>query len=1464
MRKRRIVSVGVVAVLGILLVVGLAALVLVESRWGMERVRRFGLGLVNDNIPGSVEVARIDGPGLLAGLVLFDIVVRDPDGQVVLDADSARISYDWRSFIRRRPVFDNLRIFGLDVRVAKEPGEDAFGIQRAFTSEQPADTASSGAGIPLEVHDVELVDASLLVRQPVDGPAAEDDRFVTETVAGGAVRIFTFDDIQAALGTVLVGGPDSRVTVDLDRVTLEGRVLREPFRLADARGRVTLRDSTLLLDLPVVELPDSRAGVEGTVTLGTDQTRLALQIDARDIALADIGWVDPRVPDRGTFAGILALTMDTLATSIDGRELRLALNGSRVSGSGGVLLGDPLRFTNVDLTLSPVELATVEELLDREVPLEGNVTGRITADGALPDLATTGTLQLRPRGAAQPARVRWDGRIAATDDPVLRDLDLDIQDLDASVVASFVDNLELAGTIDADIVASGPIARGVTLEGTITHRAPAGAASTVAANGSIGYDAGRTTLALDLGLQPLQLQALAPLSPRLETLTGEATGTVRLTGPLDDLAIVADVATPAGGVTADMRIAGTTTRSFSGFVTVDRLRPGAVVQGLPDLGATGRVTFDITGTDPATMHGTIGALLDSASYNRVELGPVRADARIADGVLTIDTLVADAPGTVLHAVGSIGLVENASGTLNAQLTIASLQPLEPFLFEEESADPTVPRLDGRGTADVRLAGSIRSFTLDATASVESLTWQQERMFGIEVAAEGQGVGSDSARIALTLRADSAAVMGHEADSTLVTARFAEGAIEVQAFAGIEGRRKIAVEGTVRPGQDSLAATLSTLALGDGPTAWHLTQPAHVVMRGPVITVDSVRLERESGAGLVAASGRIVRVGEDGVAPTEPLDFQAALAQVPLGEIVRFAGIDVETSGTVGGALRLTGSPGAPLIDGDLNIVGFALDDAVLDSLGARVDYADQRLDVRTQAYRGGRRVFFANGEVPIDLRLAETGERRLAEDLSLTFQADSMPARFLLGFVDALENVEGMLDGQVIARGTTREPELEGAMSVRQGAVSVPIVGVRYRNVTGVFNFVRGTEVGVDLRARAVPITDPDEFQGAFRVTGDVDLAQPANPGFDLDIQAQELLAANRRDVSIVVSGQLDLTGAYRAPVISGDLTVESGEINIDELYRQYLVVGLEDPLLFDVIDTTLVSVKRVLPESENPFISNLRLTDFNVTVGQGSWLRSREMNVEVTGQLNVLFSRVDEDLVLTGTLSTVRGTYRLEYPGIARVFDVREGTVDFPGTPGVNPNLNVTAVYRVRTQNAPLDIYARVQGTLENPRVSLESDADVAISQSDLASYLFIGVPSYAIGSGVSSGSSGFGEAAAQSFTFGYLSAGLQSLAQNIGLVDYIGLSAAEPTTGSSGPLQNTQIELGRYITPDLFVVYTQRLGNENATPDIRLEWRLNDNYTAEIYAEDRFARTPSFGLSQITNARKVFGFLLYRTWGY
>ena len=233
-----------------------------------------------------------------------------------------------------------------------------------------------------------------------------------------------------------------------------------------------------------------------------------------------------------------------------------------------------------------------------------------------------------------------------------------------------------------------------------------------------------------------------------------------------------------------------------------------------------------------------------------------------------------------------------------------------------------------------------------------------------------------------------------------------------------------------------------------------------------------------------------------------------------------------------------------------------------------------------------------------------------------------------------------------------------------------------------------------------------------------------------------------------------------------------------------------------------------------------------------------------------------------------------------------------FLGTPGLNPNLEIEALNRLRTPylDEPLNIFADVTGTLMAPRVGLRSDGSLPIAESDLVSYLIFGRPSYALATGQSAiveGAAGslLGAATGAGVTLGLgvLSSQLGSVvARDIG-IDYFainqGLDVLPFASGSmSGSLAEsaawTEVELGQYVSNDVFVAVQLRplygVGSSSLRPSsplagVRLEWTLGDLWTVEGFVEDRFARNrlPGFG-SMLLDTEMVAGFFVYQEWGY
>ena len=113
--------------------------------------------------------------------------------------------------------------------------------------------------------------------------------------------------------------------------------------------------------------------------------------------------------------------------------------------------------------------------------------------------------------------------------------------------------------------------------------------------------------------------------------------------------------------------------------------------------------------------------------------------------------------------------------------------------------------------------------------------------------------------------------------------------------------------------------------------------------------------------------------------------------------------------------------------------------------------------------------------------------------------------------------------------------------------------------------------------------------------------------------------------------------------------------------------------------------------------------------------------------------------LVLDGVLLSERG----EYTFMTRRFTIKRGSATFINSTELNPTLQATGEYEVRQPNREaINIQIVVGGTMRKPNISLTSDAQPPIPQSDLLSYLAFGRSSTSLvqleGSGLTNGSGG------------------------------------------------------------------------------------------------------------------------------
>jgi hypothetical protein len=355
--------------------VAIVAIVLaVASRtgFGQERLRRATVDWLQASFPGRIEIESLGSESSLLGtMTLGGVSIIDPSGRPFVNVDRAVLSYDWRTLVSGRVVLDHVELEGARVIIERLPGWEEWNYERAFRS-APSDPADASRTL-VDLYDVTLRDATVEVRTPWDGEASDSTRLLLEATPSGTVRVLAFQNLTLRAARVLAETPrEPGRLVDVDDFAADVYVWDEPARVRSARGVVVVRDSVVSLELARVDLPDSRLAIAGRVVIGEDGLRPDVRIDGERLDLRDFGWLHPALPREGRGTGSIDIrSIGRSRYAWLAQDLVVRTPDTRIEGTIGLVTGDTLYFSRLDLAADPFDLATLERLLPVDLPLDG-------------------------------------------------------------------------------------------------------------------------------------------------------------------------------------------------------------------------------------------------------------------------------------------------------------------------------------------------------------------------------------------------------------------------------------------------------------------------------------------------------------------------------------------------------------------------------------------------------------------------------------------------------------------------------------------------------------------------------------------------------------------------------------------------------------------------------------------------------------------------------------------------------------------------------------------------------------------------------------------------------------------------------------------------------------------------------------------------------------------------------------
>lgn len=1525
-RISRLLLAGVAVLLSVVIV---GVIVLNGTYYGRERVRRLALDAVQDIVHGEVIVGRIDG-NLLDRFDLIDVSILDEDGQPFLVADRVRARVALSPLFSKRIIVRSLEFERPVVTMTREAG-GPWNYQRIFASgDTLAPKAPPGFGSWVDLRGITIRNGTLIVHQPYptdeevrrtvgDSTAsalARESRLRVERVGGSLRQTMEFRDINARIPRLLASHPDSTaIAFRVRQLSMLATPLQAPdVVIRQMEGDVRFVPDTLSLRGIDMRLPESR--FEGALTYHVSAGDLELDIRSDTLTFADIQILYPSLPDRGGGRLDLKATIrDTATSEYEFTNARLAAGNSRIAGRFGMAVNPnlmELRETDLRFTRFTTEL--LESLVPGlRVKVPGAFTGRAKLSGPSDAMNADVDGTYDPSRHA-PFHVTARGVIGTGEVTSARNLRLNVRSLPVSLAREFINDVPIGGTANVDAVISGSTASQFSGRATITHRDTE--TSTIVAEGSVA-PRDDTRMNLNIRLSPVSLELAQRFAPETD-FRGDVRGTGEIRGTLRDLRTTFALQLPAGTASLD----GTfdllsATRTYQASTELRDVDLHAMVASMPVTALTGTATITGRGTTTRTVDARATVHLRDAMVDSTPVTEAVVVAAARDSRLTVDTLRVVTPFAAATATGTLGLVEGTDGTLEYHVDVNTLSGLQRWIatgdttivharplvsqraargFRRDSLrtdprsdsslaavltrrqDPRRPvplppaqtvqgigrdSISGKATVRGTLKGALPRLTAQGRADLDHVVWDGNEIGRGSVDFTWVDVGTLDAALTAEAGVDSVRVAGFAFDSTHVEATYRNrtGDVTLQIFPGDTALYRLRARYALHP--DHGEVHLQDVNLRFDSVTWQSVHASTVRWQGGGLAIDSLDLRSGDGTG----RGRILVHGE--VPDEDPGRLTIRIDSVQVAPWLTLLQSDVAVDGIGSFQADIEGTRANPRITGSVALERHFFRDVPFPEVHSTFTYADRRLqfdgDLR-RAVATAPPLARITGSVPIDLSFGDPVTTRTIDGpITIDVQGDSIPLGPLTELVEELSVVNGEARGHIGIRGSWDRLRYEGAL-----ALNMPQLGLRTAGVT-----LTRTVGSVRMADDRLVIDSLVGYSGGpIRVTGSMLLADMSRPVLDVRVIADEARAMDNERGSLVVSSRLELKGPLDTLSVGGSLIVMHGVIRIPDPERLNLI-STGDPALFAVADSMLVQALEIAPPS--PILENANV-DVRLEVRRGTWARSREANIEVYGDLAIERATGDREMQVRGALHSDYGDYEL----YGRRFSVTRGSVRFTGPPS-DPVLQLLAKHEVRQPGrAPFDIQVTIGGTLERPNISLESQAQPTLTQSDLISFLAFGQSSTslltfegsALEGGGMSGSSLAGTVSALAtrqlagVALGALFADLEADLSERTAVDVLRIRPAELPPGLSlGDVQTlargTQIEVGKYLDRNTFFVGQFR--PTLAVPGATLERRFGTQFRVRTSLETRYwPQRPSLTAGVQPNQFQVLaGMLLWtRSW--
>ncbi|MEP1152359.1 MAG: translocation/assembly module TamB domain-containing protein [Balneola sp.] len=505
-----------------------------------------------------------------------------------------------------------------------------------------------------------------------------------------------------------------------------------------------------------------------------------------------------------------------------------------------------------------------------------------------------------------------------------------------------------------------------------------------------------------------------------------------------------------------------------------------------------------------------------------------------------------------------------------------------------------------------------------------------------------------------------------------------------------------------------------------------------------------------------------------------------------------------TSGILSVDIALSGTAGAPNVEGSLNIDDPVLSDIRLDSVFAKFGYnhEEENIFINAEVLAAKQKAADVDIDLPFSYNFKTFEVNTVDENqpVSATVTTKDFNLSVFNDFLDKdfTKNLRGTLNGELTLEGTENSLSSSGYFDLTKSSFEVPIAGITLDGIQSRIEFSESKIVLKEFKAKS--------GKGEFQANGDINLDGLTPTTLDITAKANQFKLANTDEYNLVVDIDSKLQGPALTPTSTGKFSVKNGFVVLDNFGDksvEKIQLEGEEEKSFSLYDSLNIDMQFGI--ERNFFVRNRRYLD---------------MEIEISGELEAQ-KETNGELSLFGSLTGEGGYLR----PLGKRFELEEAELGFSG-PADNPELNIKSVYVPASYKGEQEVqlYYIVTGTAENPQFSFESTP--TMEKQDIICYTLFNRPCYALESWQNAFTEGSGASPTDLLT-GVLIDEVEALATR-----ELGVDVVQIDNTRVGNEVGTSIKTGWYLNERTFFAIVNEITSSDPKTLFILEYALSKTW--------------------------------------